>query len=58
MIVISLIFGYFLIDDAGWFQPIGRDGAIIFVAIIYILGQLIIREASEVILTDKVKGKY
>ncbi|MFJ7953749.1 hypothetical protein ACIQZG_19790 [Lysinibacillus sp. NPDC096418] len=59
MTVISLIFGYFLIvDDGGWFKPIGRDSAIIFIAIVYILGQLIVREVSKILLTNKVKDKY
>ncbi|WP_197089899.1 hypothetical protein [Bacillus sp. FJAT-27916] len=44
MTVISLLFGYFLIaDDGSWFKPFGRDFAIIFISVIYILGQLIIR---------------
>jgi len=48
MTVISLIFGYFfIVDDGGWFKPFGRDAAIIFVSIIYILGQLIIRVFSK-----------
>ncbi|MGY3189024.1 hypothetical protein [Lysinibacillus sp. TE18511] len=48
MTVISLIFGYFfIVDDGGWFKPFGRDAAIIFVSIIYILGQLIIRLFSK-----------
>ena len=48
MSVISLIFGYFFIaDDGGWFKPFGRDAAIIFVSIIYILGQLIMRIFSN-----------
>ena len=57
MTILSLVFGYFLIaDDGGWFKPVGRDGAIIFVSIIYIVGQLIIRELSKFILTDKGNG--
>ena len=57
MTVISLIFGYFLIvDDGSWFKPFGRDVAIIFISIIYVLGQLIIRGISKAILIDKEKG--
>lgn len=57
MTVISLMFGhFFIIDDGGWFTPFGRDVAIIFVSVIYILGQLIIRVVSNEILTDKEKG--
>ncbi len=48
MTVISLLFGSFLlVDDGGWFKPFGRDVAIIFVSIIYILGQFIIRVVSK-----------
>ena len=48
MTVISLIFGhFFIVDDGGWFKPFGRNGAIIFVSIIYILGQLFIRLLSK-----------
>ena len=44
MTVISLLFGYFLIvDDGSWFKPFGRDFAIIFFSVVYVLGQLIIR---------------
>lgn len=54
MTVISLILGYFfIVDDGGWFKPFGRDGAIIFVAVIYMLGQLIIRRISKGLSTDK-----
>ncbi len=50
MIVISLLFGYFFImDDGSWFKPFGRDFAIIFVSVVYILGQLIIRGISKAI---------
>lgn len=48
MSVLSLILGhFFIVDDGGWFKPFGRDAAIIFVSIIYILGQLIIRAISS-----------
>ncbi len=44
MIIISLILGYlFIADDRSWFQPFGRDIAILFSSIIYIAGQLIVR---------------
>ena len=44
MTVISLLFGYFfIVDDGSWFKPFGRDFAIIFISVVYILGQLIIR---------------
>lgn len=48
MVILSLILGYlFIEDDGSWFKPFGRDGAILFIAIIYILGQLIIRWISQ-----------
>lgn len=48
MTVISLIFGhFFILDDGGWFKPFGKNGAMIFVSIIYILGQLFIRLLSK-----------
>lgn len=58
MIIISLIFGYFfIVDDGGWFKPFGRDGAVIFVSIIYILGQLIIRVVSKQVHTNRQSNK-
>ncbi|MDF2606831.1 MAG: hypothetical protein K0S34_1026 [Bacillales bacterium] len=48
MTLISLILGYFFIPNDGiWFKPFGRNGAIIFISAIYILGQLIIRSFSK-----------
>ena len=44
MTVISVLLGYFFIaDDGSWFKPVGRDFAIIFISVVYILGQLMIR---------------
>lgn len=52
MIVISLMLGhFFIIDDGSWFKPFGRDVAIIFISVIYILGQLIIRGIIKAIST-------
>jgi glycogen debranching enzyme len=54
MTVISLILGYFfIVDNGSWFKPFGRDVAIIFISVIYILGQLIIRWISKALSTDK-----
>lgn len=56
MTIISLILGYFyIVDDGSWFKPFGRDVAIIFISIIYILGQLMIRWIHYVIQYDKKK---
>ena len=51
MIVLSLLFGSFSIADNGsWFTPFGRDFAIIFISVIYIFGQLVIRGISKIVL--------
>lgn len=48
MTVISLILGhFFILDDGSWFKPFGKNGAMIFVSSIYILGQLFIRLLSK-----------
>lgn len=50
MTVISLALGHFFIEDDGsWFKPFGRDAAVIFIAIIYTIGQLIIRGIFKMI---------
>jgi hypothetical protein len=42
--IVSLILASKFIPDAGWwFTFVGRDGAVIFVAIIYLFGQLFVR---------------
>lgn len=33
----------FISDDGGWFKPVGRDGAVIFVALVFLAGQLMVR---------------
>lgn len=54
MTILSLILGYFYIaDDGSWFKPFGRDVAIIFTSVVYILGQLIVRWISKNVTTDK-----
>ncbi len=48
MLVISLVLGhFFILDDGSWFKPFGKNGAMIFVSSIYILGQLFIRLLSK-----------
>lgn len=37
----------FILDDGGWFKPVGRDGAVIFVAIVFFTGQLFVRIFSR-----------
>lgn len=54
MTMISLVLGhFFIVDDGSWFKPFGRDVAIVFISVIYILGQLIIRWISNALSTDK-----
>lgn len=33
----------FILDDGGWFAPVGRNGAVVFAAIVSLIGQLIVR---------------
>ncbi|MDN4494352.1 hypothetical protein [Ureibacillus aquaedulcis] len=48
MTFISLGLGHlFIEDDGSWFKPFGRDAAVIWVAAIYIVGQLAIRGVSK-----------
>ncbi|KXH86730.1 hypothetical protein [Sporosarcina sp. HYO08] len=37
---------YFIADDGGWFKPVGRDGAVLFVSFIFLIGQLLVRIIS------------
>ena len=57
MIWVNIIAGFFsvllamyFIPDDGWFKPVGRDVAIIITAIIFFLGQLLVRSVSKSIL--------
>ncbi|MEC2872573.1 hypothetical protein ACIQHV_30790 [Bacillus bombysepticus] len=48
--VLSLLLASnFIPDDGSWFKPVGRTGAVIFISIIYIIGQLLIRIISKCI---------
>ncbi len=38
---------YFIYDDGGWFKPFGRDVAIILVALVFLIGQLLVRLFSR-----------
>ena len=38
---------YFIPNDSGWFKPVGRDVAVIFVAVVFLVGQLIVRSISR-----------
>lgn len=40
---------YFIPDDGAWFKPLGRDMVIVFTAIVFLVGQLIVRLFSRMI---------
>ena len=44
MIILSLLLGnLFITNDRSWFQPFGRDVAILFISLVYIAGQVVVR---------------
>jgi Na+-translocating ferredoxin:NAD+ oxidoreductase RnfD subunit len=43
----------FLMDDGGWFKPVGRDGAVLFAAVIYLVGQLFVRAIAKQMMRDQ-----
>lgn len=54
MILVNIMAGFFsvflamyFIPDDGWFKPVGRDGAVIITAIVFFLGQLLVRSISK-----------
>ncbi|MDR4984721.1 hypothetical protein RGU74_13710 [Bacillus cereus] len=52
--VLSLLLASnFIPDDGSWFKPVGRNGAVIFISIIYIIGQLLIRTISKYFFSKK-----
>ena len=44
---------YFIVDDGGWFKPVGRDGAVLFAAVIYLVGQLLVRAIAKQMMRDQ-----
>lgn len=46
----SLLLAMYSIPDDGWFKPVGRDAAVIITAIVFFLGQLLIRSFSKPVL--------
>lgn len=48
-----LLATYFIANDGSWFKPVGRNGSIIFTAILFLGGQLIIRLFSRAIFKRK-----
>ena len=48
---ISLLLAHFLIEDNGaWFKPFGRDAAVVFIAIVTVIGQLLLRSFLKIII--------
>ena len=48
MTIFSLLLSYlFISDDGGWFKPFGRDTVVLGTAVIYIIGQIIVRSISR-----------
>ncbi|WP_175428350.1 hypothetical protein [Bacillus solimangrovi] len=43
MTILSLILGFVFLDDSWFFKPFGRDGAILFISLFYVFGQLLVR---------------
>ncbi|WP_409295326.1 hypothetical protein V1498_18660 [Peribacillus sp. SCS-26] len=53
-VLLSLLLGiYFIPNDSGWFKPVGRDAAIIFVSVVFLVGQFIVRSVSRPFLVKK-----
>ncbi|MCP3028503.1 hypothetical protein [Halobacillus sp. A5] len=51
MTLLSLGLGaVYIPNDTSWFKPVGRNGAIIFTAVIYIAGMMIIKGVCQGIL--------
>ncbi|WP_409291223.1 hypothetical protein [Peribacillus sp. SCS-37] len=47
-LLLSLLLGkYFIPNEGDWFNPVGRDVAIIFVAVVFLAGQFIVRSISR-----------
>lgn len=46
-LLISLLFAYLWIPDNGWFKPVGRDLAVVVVALLTLAGQLIVRSITK-----------
>ena len=46
----SLFLAMYFIPDDSWFKPVGRDGAVIFAAVVFLLGQLLVKSFSKTIL--------
>ena len=48
---ISLLLAHFFIEDNGaWFKPFGRDVAVVFIALVTISGQLLLRSFLKIVI--------
>lgn len=50
---LSVVLATVFIPEDGWFKPVGRDGAVIFVACVFLIGQLVVRVISKELLAKK-----
>ncbi|MCR6097313.1 hypothetical protein HXA31_02330 [Salipaludibacillus agaradhaerens] len=52
--ILSLFLAIYLIpDDGDWFKPLGRDLTIIFTAIVFLIGQLLVSFVSKAFFARK-----
>lgn len=55
--IFSLVLGFILLkDDGTWFKPFGRDIAIVFTSLIYMIGLLFVRWMSKASSSKKRAG--
>ena len=48
---ISLLLAHFLIEANGaWFKPFGRDAAVVFTALVTVIGQLLLRSFLKIVI--------
>lgn len=51
--ILSVTLGSKFIIDDGWFKPVGRDLATVFTALVFLIGQLIVRLVAKRVLSDE-----
>lgn len=44
---LSVVLAMLFIPEDGWFKPVGRNGAVLFVGCVFLIGQLIVRAISK-----------
>ena len=55
MLCSLILASYFIVDDGGWFKPVGRDGAVLFAAVICLVGQLFVRAITKQMMRDQLQ---